>query len=93
MSSEFVISDRPSVWMIGHGEIEIGMSFQTENTLVHPRRPRGRYWGENRGKTSTKKVNEDPACLYVGSHRRSDQPNLKKLEDDKFKDYCKADTT
>ena len=26
---------------------------------------------------TAKAVNEDPACLYVGSHRRSNQPNLK----------------
>ena len=37
-------------------------------------------------------MNEDPACLYVGSHRRSNQPNLKN-NDEKCKDYCKADTT
>ena len=41
---------------------------------------------------TAKAVNEDPACLYVGSHRRSNQPNLKN-NDEKCKDYCKADTT
>ena len=41
---------------------------------------------------TAKAVNEDSACLYVGSHRRSNQPNLKN-NDEKCKDYCKADTT
>ena len=41
---------------------------------------------------TAKAVNEDPACLYVGSHRRSNQPNLKN-NDEKCKDYCKTDTT
>ena len=41
---------------------------------------------------TAKAVNEDPACLHVGSHRRSNQPNLKN-NDEKCKDYCKADTT
>ena len=59
------------------------ISFYHENFFLARRE-----YGSEKALKTAKAVNEDPACLY----RRSNQPNLKN-NDEKCKDYCKADTT